>query len=342
MYKENGQEIFVIDGHMHFWDASPENHRNNYGEAWIKCFYDYHSALSPAEYVWPFEKYCNYGEEVLIQDLFLDGYVDIGILNSTNLFEFYKAGFNTLQQNNEIKQKYPERFILCGTFDPREEEAGLDKLRQSVEEYPVQGIKLYTAEWREGSKGWKLNDPWAYKYLELTEELGIKNIHVHKGPTIYPLSRDAFDVNDVDYAATDFPNLNFIVEHVGLPRLDDFCWIATQEPNVYAGTSVANAFVHSRPKYFADIIANLLFWLGEDRILFGSDYAIWSPRWIIEKFMAFELPDDIKEEYKVDLTPAIKSKILGENIARLYGLDLSERKRTLSQDEIGDRLANEE
>ena len=149
-------------------------------------------------------------------------------------------------------------------------------------------------------------------------------------------------MNDVDYAATDFPNLNFIVEHVGLPRLDDFCWIATQEPNVYAGTSVANAFVHSRPKYFADIIANLLFWLGEDRILFGSDYAIWSPRWIIEKFMAFELPDDIKEEYKVDLTPAIKSKILGENIARLYGLDLSERKRTLSQDEIGDRLANEE
>ena len=46
--------------------------------------------------------------------------------------------------------------------------------------------------------------------MELTEELGIKNIHVHKGPTIYPLSLDAFDVKDVDYAATDFPNLNFI------------------------------------------------------------------------------------------------------------------------------------
>jgi len=34
------------------------------------------------------------------------------------------------------------------------------------------------------------------------------------------LSADAFDVRDVDYAATDFPDLNFIVEHVGLPRLD--------------------------------------------------------------------------------------------------------------------------
>ena len=86
-------------------------------------------------------------------------------------------------------------------------------------------------------------------------------------------------------------------------------------------------------------MANLLFWLGKDRILFGSDYAIWSPRWIIEKFMAFEFPDDIKEEYKVDLTRTVKRKILGENAARLYGMDIADKKRKLSHDEIGARLA---
>ena len=338
MFKDNGQDIFVVDGHMHFWDASPPNQLNEYGDAWIRCFYDYHSALSPADYVWSFEKYCNYGEEALINDQFLEGYVDVGILNSTNLFEFFKEGFNPIQRNNIVKQKHPERFILCGSFDPREEEAGLDKYRQMAEQYPVQGIKLYTAEWREGSKGWRLNDPWAYKYLELTQELGIKNVHVHKGPTIYPLSRDAFDVHDVDYAATDFPGLNFIVEHVGLPRLDDFCWIAAQEHNVYAGTSVATAFINSRPRYFAEIMANLLFWLGEDRILFGSDYAIWSPKWIIDNFMTFDLPQDIKEEFKVDLTPDIKRKIMGQNAARLYGLDIEAHQQKLARDEIGVQL----
>ena len=178
-----------------------------------------------------------------------------------------------------LKERYPDRFILCGSFDPREEEVGLDKFRRMVEEYPIQGIKLYTAEWRKGSKGWRLNDTWAYKYLELCDALGVRNLHVHKGPTIYPLNRDAFDVHDVDYAATDFPGLNFIVEHVGLPRLEDFCWIATQEKNVYAGMSVAMPFIHLRPKYFVEIVANLLFWVGEDKILFGSDYAIWHPRW---------------------------------------------------------------
>jgi len=339
MYRHNGDDLFVIDGHMHLWDASPENRRNPYGESWIQCFYSFHSALSPAEAVWPLEKFCRYGEETLLEDLFVHGHVDMGILNSTYLYEFYHQGFNTHVQNHALKAKYPDRFILCGSFDPRAEEAGLAEFRAMVETYPIQGLKLYTAEWRQGSRGWRLNDPWAYRYFELCQELGIKNIHVHKGPTVYPLSRDAFDVHDVDYAATDFPGLNFIVEHIGLPRLEDFCWIAAQESNVYAGMSVAMAFVQRRPRYFAEIVANLLFWLGPDKLCFGSDYAIWSPKWLIEQFMAFELPDDIRQEYGVDLTLETKRKILGENAARLYGIDIATQKAKLSRDKVGVTLA---
>ena len=54
-------------------------------------------------------------------------------------------------------------------------------------------------------------------FFEKCQELGIHNIHVHKGPTIWPLDKDAFDVKDVDIAATSYPELNFIVEHVGCP-----------------------------------------------------------------------------------------------------------------------------
>ena len=50
MYQHDGQNIFVIDGHMHFWDANPENWKNKYGESWIKCFPDY--ALSSAIKLW--------------------------------------------------------------------------------------------------------------------------------------------------------------------------------------------------------------------------------------------------------------------------------------------------
>src|ERR1700746_4126274 len=66
------------------------NWRNKYGESWIKCLHAFHSGLSPTEEVWPFDKFCRYGEEVLINDLFRTGYVDMAILNSTYLYEFYR------------------------------------------------------------------------------------------------------------------------------------------------------------------------------------------------------------------------------------------------------------
>src|ERR671929_2180067 len=75
MYSQNGDRFFVVDGHIHFWDASPEN-RNRYGEGFIACFYDYHRNLSPPEVVWPKEKYDKYSEQDMIGDLFETGYVD--------------------------------------------------------------------------------------------------------------------------------------------------------------------------------------------------------------------------------------------------------------------------
>jgi len=83
----------------------------------------------------------------------------------------------------------------------------VEELEANVERWHPKGVKLYTAEWKGDSRGWKLTDPEAYRYLAKSEELGIKNIHVHKGPTIWPLDKDAFDVSDVDHAATDFPQV---------------------------------------------------------------------------------------------------------------------------------------
>jgi predicted TIM-barrel fold metal-dependent hydrolase len=138
-------------------------------------------------------------------------------------------------------------------------------------------------------------------------------------------------VADVDGAATNFPELNFIVEHVGLPRLEDFCWIGTQEPNVYGGLAVAIPFIHTRPRYFAQIIGELLYWLNEDRILFGSDYAIWQPKWLVEQFVDFQIPEDMQSELGV-LTTDIKKKILGLNAAALYDLEVPAELDVVSAD----------
>jgi predicted TIM-barrel fold metal-dependent hydrolase len=319
----DGDRYFVVDGHIHNWDASPENQANKYGEGFINCFYDYHRNLSPPEWVWSLEKFQKYGEDTLMHDLFEEGYVDVGIFQPTYLIDFYKNGFNTTEQDAPLKEKYPDKFILNASWDPRDGEAGMRQFEAEVERWQPQGVKLYTAEWRGDSRGWKLTDPEARRYLAKCQELGVTNIHVHKGPTIWPLNKDAFDVADVDEVSTEFPELNFIVEHCGLPRLEDFCWIGVQEPNVYGGLAVAMPFIHTRPRFFAQIVGELLYWLGEDRILFASDYAIWHPKWLIEEFVAFQIPEDMQGEYG-ELTPDIKRKILGLNAAKLYGIDVPE------------------
>ena len=328
----SGEEIFIIDGHIHNWNASKANQKNVHGKQFIDCFYGYHAFLSPKEKLWSLEKFEHYGTEQLYNDLFVDGYDDMAIFQPTYLKDFYVDGFNTTEQNAVLKEKHPNRFIVNGAFDPRDEEAGLDALDELAETHKLKGVKLYTAEWKGASRGYKLTDPWAQKYLERCEKLGIKNIHVHKGPTILPLDKDAFDVTDIDHVATDFQNLNFIVEHCGLPRLDDFCWIATQETNVYGGLAVALPFIRKQPKYFAQIISQLLMFLGPDKLLYGSDYGIWTPDWLVEDFMAFELPEDISKESGVTLDLEAKKKILGLNAARLYGIDIEVQKLLLASE----------
>ncbi|MEO8667301.1 MAG: amidohydrolase family protein [Bauldia sp.] len=323
MYLTNdGKKIFVIDGHVHLWDARPENRLNRYGFTFIETFWNAHNGLSPPDELRSWEWMQYQGPEQAMKDLFEDGNCDMAIVLPTYLREFYVNGFNTTEQNAALKEAAPEKVILCGRFDPREGEAGLDQLEADHARWKFRSVKLYTAEWRGESKGYSLKDDFVGAYLEKCRALGIDIVHVHKGPTIHPLNADAFDVRDVDHVATAFPDLKFVVDHCGLPRIDDFCWIASQEPNVYGGLAIVNSFIHARPRYFASMLADLLFFVGQDRLIFGSDYAIYTPGWLVDRFMRFEFDDETAKEAGTELTLDIKAKIVGLNAARLYGIQV--------------------
>lgn len=330
MYETAGEKYFVFDSHLHFWDASPANWKpgaEKYAEGWIKCFHAY-QGLGPKETHWSLEHFQKYSVDDFEKDVFQEGHVDVGVFQSTYLKEWYANGFNDIEANAALLDRFPGRLIVNGRWDPREGEAGIRQLEADHEKYGIQGVKLYTAEWHGSSRGWKLTDPEAVPFLDMCVELGIRNIHVHKGPTIWPLDKDAFDVSDIDHVATDYGDLNFIVEHVGLPRIEDFCFMATQEPNVYAGLSVVvGGLMHARPRFFAKCMGELLFWVGEDKMLFGSDYAIWEPKWQVEGFVDWEMPegDEFADYPRLDV--AGKKKIMGLNGAKLYGFEVPEELR---------------
>ena len=319
---EAGDKVFVVDGHVHLWDAREANRRNRYGLTFIESFWNGHEGMTPEAERWPFERFLHYGPERARKDLFEDGYCDYAILLPTYLKEFYVEGFNTTEQCAVLRELCGEKAILNGRMDPREGERGLDRLRADHARFGFKGVKIYTAEWYGESKGYSLKEDRVGRYMEACRELGISIIHIHKGPTIHPLNMDAFDVRDVDHVATAFPDLTFVVDHCGMPRVDDFCWIASQEPNVLGGLALIPSFIHARPRYFAQMLADLLFFVGPDRLIFGSDYAITSPKWIIEHFMDFDFDEATAREAGTALTLDVKRKILGLNAARLYDLDV--------------------
>jgi predicted TIM-barrel fold metal-dependent hydrolase len=87
---------------------------------------------------------------------------------------------------------------------------------------------------------------------------------------------------------------------------------------------VIGGLMHARPKFFAKVIGELMFWVGEDKMLFGGDYNIWVPKWQVEGFVDWQMPDDEAFTDYAKLTTETKKKILGLNAAKLYDIPVPE------------------
>jgi uncharacterized protein len=60
-------------------------------------------------------------------------------------------------------------------------------------------------------------------------------------------------------------------------------------------------------------------------------FVIWHPRWALDAFWDFEIPQDLVVGYGYpQLTEQAKRKILGENLLRLSGMDVDDTRRKLS------------
>jgi hypothetical protein len=85
---------------------------------------------------------------------------------------------------------------------------------------------------------------------------------------------------------------------------------------------VIGGLMYARPRFFAKVIGELLFWVGEDKMTFGSDYGIWEPKWQVEGFVDWESPASEEFADYPKLTTVGKKKILGLNAARLYDIEV--------------------
>jgi hypothetical protein len=78
---------------------------------------------------------------------------------------------------------------------------------------------------------------------------------------------------------------------------------------------------------------------------FGSDYSIWTPKWQVEGFVDWQMPDDEAFTDYPKLTTATKKKILGLNAAKLYDIDVPQECQLPTtageQEQPGEQLVGE-
>lgn len=328
-------DVLVFDGVAHPFNFAEHNVLGNAGEMFRQHLYAFHNVLTPeSEPKLGAEEFLKEWSTAEISRMVFEGSdTDMLVAMPLPLTDLFRDGLSPWQRCAELARENPERTVLWGTVNPLEGRKALDDMEVQVKEYGAKAFKFYNVRYDYGEPfPWRMDDPKiAFPIYEKARELGINLIGVHKGVPLGPQPIEATQTWDMDGAAAAFPDINFVIFHVGLPFIDETCWQLVRFPNLYASIAATINFVSRSPRQFAEWIGKLMFWAGEDKIIYGSEAPIWHPKWALDAFWEFEIPQDLVEGYGYpQLTETAKRKILGENLLRLHGMDVEDTRRKLA------------
>ncbi len=259
-----------------------------------------------------------------------------------------------------------ERVLSHGILRPNLGPGELDEMERQVKELKISAWKMYTGA-ELGGKFWRMDDEKvAYPCWEKTRKLGIKNCCVHKGLPLGLFNIEGCMPLDLEKAAKDFPDLNFIVYHSGfrggrsrlaeglgkdvpdrntndpqeIPWFSDIVRILKKNPgikNIYfelGGTF--NFLSAAMPDVCLHLLGQAMQVAGPDHILWGTD-SIWngSPQSQIVRLRKMKMKDEFIKKYGYpELTNEVKNQILGLNAAKLFKLDVNARRQAIKSDKL--------
>lgn len=324
-------DAFVFDCVAHVFNFEKSNALGSPGEMFSNHLYAFHAALTPSgETVLPPESFLrNWRPEEIDEMVFGQSDTDMLVAMPLPLTDLYQDGLSAWERCTELARLRPDRTVFWGSVNPLEGKRALDLMERQVNEFGAKAFKFYNVRYDYGEPfPWRMDDPKvAFPVFEKARELGVKVIGVHKGVPLGPQPIEHTQTWDMDGAAAAFPDINFVIYHVGLPFIDEVCWQLIRYPNLYASLAATINFIVRAPRQFAETLGKLLFWCGEDKIIYGSEAPIFHPQWALKAFWEFEIPEDLQQGYGYPaLTEQAKRKILGENLLRLHGIDLAQAK----------------
>ncbi|KAA0086995.1 amidohydrolase [Mycolicibacterium sp. P9-64] len=324
--------MFVFDNVIHMYDNKPDN-LNPSGQLTARNLIGMGELFSNKKY--PANDHF-LDQELSVEEagriLFEDSDTDIAMAQTVPLFGWWKDGFSPARRQWALKEAYPDRILFCGGVDPLYQgiDGCISEMTRQVEEWGAVSFKFYQAH--DHSLSWRIDDRQiAYPIWEKALELGINNVQFHKGVPFGTERMEHMHPTDLQQAALDFPDLNFIIHHLGDPYIDESISIASRNSNVWLALSAWINIYPIMPREALKRLGKALMYVGPDRLLYGSEAFVWpNVQGYLELFMDLEMPENLQEDYGFPpITREDKRKILGENYAGLLGIDVGQTLKAI-------------
>jgi predicted TIM-barrel fold metal-dependent hydrolase len=336
-------DVFVIDAVSHGYHVAPEVQvpppvGGTWADAFLRQGYFVFCATQPEGGVLPYERFLRAADADLVgRALFAESNTDATIYHHVPLDRLFgQDGSSPIFCGQEMRERWPGRVALYGGVSPFRADA-IERIDMLVEEYGVVGIKMYPIDLVEGRvMGVDMSDPeHCFPLYEHMLKRGIRAVGIHKAIPLGPVGLKPYGVSDMDIAAMTFPDLTFEIVHGGWAFLEETVMLLGTFQNIVINLEGTTLLLPKSPRRFAQILGEMLWYGGGDRIMWATGTMLAHPKPMLDSFWELEMPEDLIEGYNYPpLTKEIKRKILGENAARILGLDINQMKQDMAGDEF--------
>lgn len=208
----------------------------------------------------------------------------------------------------ELTRNLPNIHVIAGISWRSFDQAAADDLRDLLEMGAIKGLKLYP-----GYEPFYPADPRLGPAYELAEAFDVP-VMIHTGDTYAKTGKVKYShpIN-VDEAAVDFPNVKFVICHLGNPWFRDCMEVVYKNSNVFTDMSglTLGGFTDRFEAYMRQQLKEMLLWGVEpSKVLYGTDW----PLATMESYLQFV--DELR------LPARDKDLMLYQNTAALFKLDV--------------------
>lgn len=208
----------------------------------------------------------------------------------------YKANIDrpSVEEIVTVLADDPRTTVIEGLRWRDESRTDLFTMEERIRDGVVKGIKLYP-----GYDKYAIDDPSLESVFRIAEKYQVP-VMIHCGDT-YAKDAKVRQAHPllVDDVAVDYPDVNFVICHLGNPWFLDTAEVLYKNDNVYADISglTLGDFTHEYERYMVQRVQDLILYMGDpgSQIMYGSDWPLVGMGTYVKFFESLELPADARE-----------------------------------------------